>query len=107
MEAGGDMQIRSGGFEESAGMIVEQHLAALRDARQREHRVDRPARDDACIGERAVGIGADDEGDLAAAGRGNFLLQKNARRRRKALDAHVFSSRFFAAGKRTLFRISR
>jgi len=65
VQAGGDVQIRSGGFEEPTRMIVEQHFAALRDAGQREHRVDRPPRDDARIRERAVGIGADDEGHLA------------------------------------------
>ncbi len=107
MQAGGDVQIRAGGFEESAGMIVQQHLAALRHTRQRQHCVDGAPRDHARIRERAVGIGADDEGHLAPMGGGDLVLQQRARGRREALDAHVFSSRFFAAGKRTLFRISR
>ena len=88
-------------------MVVEQHLAALRHAGQCEHRVDRAAGDDARVAERAVGIGPHHERHFAPVRRGDLLLQQSARGRRQALDAHVLSSRFLAAGKSTLFRISR
>jgi hypothetical protein len=53
----GDVQIGARGLQKSAGMVVDQHFAALRDPGKREHGVDRPARHDARVGERAVGIG--------------------------------------------------
>jgi len=101
VQAGGDVQIRSGGFEEPTRMIVEQHFAALRDAGQRQHRVDRPSRDDARIRERAVGIRADDEGHLAPVGRGDLLLQQRARvaERRSTLTSSARASSLRERGR--------
>jgi hypothetical protein len=107
VEPRGDVQIGAGGLEKPAGMVVDQHLAALRDPGKGQHRVDRPARDHARVGQRAVGIGAHHERHLAPVRRHDLLLQQSARGGRQALDAQVFSSRFFAAGNSTLFRISR
>ncbi len=107
MQAGGDVEIGPGRLEKPARMIVDQHLAARGDAGQGQHGIDRAARHDARVGERAVGIGPHHERHLAPVGRGDLLLQQSARGRRQTLDAHVLSSRFFAAGNSTLFRISR
>ena len=102
-----DVQVGARGLEQAAGMIVEQHLALLSHAGQGEHRVDRAACHHARVRQRAVGIGAHDERHFAPVRRGDLLLQQSARGRRQALDAHVLSSFFFAAGNRTLFKIKR
>jgi hypothetical protein len=107
VQAAGDVQIGARRLEEAARMVVEQHLAPLGDAGKGEHGVDGAARHDARIRERTVGIGPHHERHLAPVGRGDLLLQQGARGRCQALDAHVLSSRFFAAGKSTLFRINR
>src|SRR5712671_1533128 len=99
--------VRARGLEKAARVIVDQHFAALRDAGEGEDRVDRAAGHDARLRERAVGVGAHHERHLAPVGRGDLLLEEGARGRCQALDTHVLSSRFFAAGNRTLFRISR
>ncbi len=44
---------------------------------------------------------------FAPVGRRDLFLQEGAGGRRQALDTHVLSSFFFAAGNRTLFRINR
>ncbi len=102
-----DMEVGTRGLEKAARMIMEQHLALLRHAGQGEHRVDRAARHDARIRQCAVGIGTHDERHFTPERRGDLFLQQTARGRRQALDAHVLSSFFFAAGNSTLFRIRR
>ena len=74
MQSRGDVQIGARGLEETAGMVVDEHVAALRDTGKREHGVDRAARHDARVGERAVGVGAHHERHLAPVGRGDLLL---------------------------------
>ena len=88
-------------------MVVEQHLAALGRPREREDRVDRAAGDDPRLDDRAVRVGARDERHLPPVGRRDFRAQQLADLGREALDAHVFSSRFLAAGKSTLLRMRR
>jgi hypothetical protein len=87
-------------------MVVEQHLAALGDAGERQHAVHRAPRDRAGAEQDARVIDGRDEGDLLATGRANFTPDRVPDRGREAI-VQVFSSFFFAAGKRTLLRMSR
>ena len=103
----GDAEIGARGLEHAARVVVEQQLAPHRDPRQGEHRVHRAARHDARLDDQAVGVGARDERHLAPVGRRDLGAQQVAHRRREPLHAHVFSSRFLAAGNRTLLRMSR
>ena len=104
---GGHAQIGPRRLEHAARMVVEQHLAALGRPREGEDRVDRAAGDDPRLDDRAVRVGARDERHLPPVGRRDFPAQQLADLGREALDAHVFSSRFLAAGKSTLLRMSR
>ena len=88
-------------------MVVEQQLAADRDPGKGEHGVHRPARDDPRVDDQSVGVEARHERHFPPASARDLGAQQLADGGREALDAHVFSSRFFAAGKRTLLRISR
>ncbi len=88
-------------------MVVQQQLTALGDAGQRQHRVHRAARHDARLHELAVAVDARDEGHLPPARPRDLGAQQGDDRGCEPLDAHVLSSRFFAAGNRTLLRMSR
>ncbi len=100
-------QIGARRVEHAAGVVVQQQLPALGDARQGEDCVHRAARHHARFDQQAVAVEACDEGDLASAGLRDLGAQQGDDRGREPLDAHVLSSRFFAAGNRTLLRISR
>ena len=102
-----DVEIGARRLEKGARVIVNQHFAALGHAGQREDRIDGAARDDPGVAERPVGIGTHHERHLAPVGGGDLFLQQSTCRRRQALDAHVLSSFFLAAGNNTLFRIRR
>ncbi len=107
VQARRDGEVGAGGIEHAAGVIVQQHIAALGDAGEGEHGVHRAARHDARLGDHPVRVGADDERHLAAV-RGRDLCSKQLPHRRgEALRAHVLSSRFLAAGNSTLLRMSR
>ena len=90
-------------------MVVKEHLAGLRDARQGQDTVDRAARDRARRHDEAVAIQLGNKGDFTSFSCGNLLgeVGDNAGRNAFRGGRQVFNSFFFAAGKSTLFRISR
>ena len=102
-----DAEIRSRGLEYAARVVVEQQLAPHRDPREREDGVHRAAGHHARFHDQAVSIGTRHERHLATTGRRDLGAQQVADRRREPLHAHVLSSRFLAAGNRTLLRMSR
>lgn len=87
-------------------MVVEQHFAGTRDTRQRQHLVHPAARHDTNGRDRSLPIHGGDEGDFVATGGADLSTQGVPYCGCQAL-VQVFSSFFFAAGKRTLLRISR
>jgi len=102
-----DAEIRSRGLEHPARVVVHQQLSAECDPREGEHGVHGAARHDARLDDQPIGIGARHERDLAPMGRRDLGAQQVAHRGREPLHAHVLSSRFLAAGKSTLLRMSR
>src|SRR4051794_17768597 len=105
-------------------MIMDEHLAATREARQRQHAPDVTSRDDARRLHDAVRIQSAREANLTPAGKTN--RRTNRVRGRWAQPSgwsvgdegshefksnsrllQVFSGFFFAAGNKTLLRISR
>ncbi len=109
VQAHRDVEVRVRRLEPPAGVVVQHHLAARGDARQRHHRVHGAARHRLGADHRAVGGDVGDERHLAAAGRRDRLRDRRARRGGEPLvrRGHVLSSRFRAAGNSTLLRISR
>ena len=90
-------------------MVVQEHLAGPRDAGQCQDAIHRTARDGARRHDGTVTIQLGDEGDFAAVCGVDLLGEVGAYSGRNAFrrGRQVFSSFFFAAGKSTLFRISR
>ncbi len=103
----GNAQIRARRLEHAAGVVVQQQLATHRDSRKRQHGVHRAARHDPCLHHQAVRVETGDERHLPPVCRRDLGAHQFADRGGQALDAHVFSSRFLAAGKSTLLRINR
>ncbi len=98
------VQIGRRRLEHAARVVVQHHLAALRHPRQRQHGAHgaprhRPHGRDDPLGDLRH------ERDLPAAGRGDLGGEPCLRRGRER--RHVLSSRFLAAGNRTLLRIKR
>ena len=104
--ARGDRQVRHRWFEAASRVVVQQHLAALCHAGQGEHAVDCAAGDRTRCSKHAGGVNGGHEGDFGATGRADFATNQFADGESEAV-CQVFSSFFFAAGKRTLFRINR
>ncbi len=100
------VQVGAGGLEAAARVVVQQHLAPLADAGQREHRIHRAAGHGPGPGDDAVAVDLRHERDLPAPRRGDLRGEVGPDARGDPL-AHVLSSFFFAAGNRTLLRISR
>ena len=112
VQAGRDIQIGDRRVEPPARMVVEQHLAPLRDAGQGQHHVHGAAGDRARAGDHAVAVhlrherhfappgGRDLAGEVSPDAGGDPLGLTRA-------HGQVLSSFFFAAGNSTLFRISR
>ena len=107
VQPGRHREIGAGRLEHAARVVVEQQLAAYGDAGQGEHGVHGAARHHPRLDDQAIGVGSRHERDLAPVRGGDFGAQQLAHRRRETLRAHVLSSRFLAAGKSTLLRISR
>ena len=101
-----DVEVGAGGLEPAARMVVQQHLAALGGAGEREHGIHRAPGDGPGAGDHAVAVHLRHERDLPAPRRGDLRGEVGPDARGDPL-AHVLSSFFFAAGKRTLLRISR
>jgi hypothetical protein len=107
VQAHGDVEVGVRGLEQPARVVVEHHLSAGRDARQGQHRVHGAACDRFRPPHRAIGGDVGDERDLAAAGLGDRRGDGRAGGGAEPRRAHVLSSRFRAAGKSTLLRMSR
>jgi hypothetical protein len=71
VHAGGDLHVRAGWLENARGVIVQEHLAALRKSRQCKHAPHVASRDHSGRGDDAVGVDDADEADLAPAGESN------------------------------------
>ncbi len=88
-------------------MVVQEQLAPRGDPREREYRVHGAARRDSGLYDPAVPVEPRDKRHFTPVRRADLRAQQFANGRREPLDAHVFSSRFLAAGNSTLLRISR
>ena len=106
VEPGRDRQVRARRLEVARGMVVDEQLARLRHPGERKHGVERPARDGPGGGDHPCRVDRRDERDLVAAGRRDLASDHVGRGGGEAIG-QVFSSFFFAAGKRTLLRMSR
>ena len=93
-------------FESAARMVVQQHLALLRNPGKGEHAIDGAAGDGTRAGEHTGIIHRGDEGNFVAASTADFATEHFTHSGREAVG-QVFNSFFLAAGKSTLFRISR
>ena len=107
VQAGRHREVRARRVEHAARVVVQQQLAPRGDPREREHRVDRAPGGHPRRHDRAVAVEPRDERHLTPVGRADLRAQQLANGGREPLDTHVFSSRFLAAGNRTLLRISR
>ena len=101
-----DVEVGARGLQPAARMVVQQHLAALGGAGEREHRIHRAPGHGPGAGDHAVAVHLRHERDFPAPRRGDLRGEVGPDARGDPL-AHVLSSFFFAAGKRTLLRISR
>ena len=107
MQARRDGEIRARGLEHAAGVVVEEQLAALGNAREREHRVHGAAGGHARRHDRAVPVEPGDERHFTAVRPADLRAQQLANGRGEPLRTHVLSSRFLAAGNSTLLRTRR
>jgi hypothetical protein len=125
----GDLEIRIRRLEESRRMVMDEQLALAREPRKREHLARIAACDDACRLHHAVVVDRADETHFASARKTNRRAHRSGRLLRHARSlaarrcplplarcpvaalcphpgSHVLSGFFFAAGKRTLLRMS-
>ena len=107
VQPGRDGEVGARRLEHAARVVVQQDLAALGNPRECEHRVHGAPRHDARLDDASVPVETAHERDFASLGGADFRAQQQLHGRRQPLDAHVFSSRFLAAGKSTLLRIRR
>jgi hypothetical protein len=102
----GHVEIGHGRIQHAAGVVVEHDLTADDTTGQRKHHVGGTARHRPGAGDHAVSIHLSHEGNFPATSAGDLPGKVCPDTGGDSL-AQVFSSFFFAAGKRTLFRISR
>ena len=107
VQARRDGEVRARGLEHAAGVVVEEQLAALGNAREREHRVHGAAGGHARRHDRAVPVEPGDERHFTAVRPADLRAQQLANGRGEPLRTHVLSSRFLAAGNSTLLRTRR
>jgi hypothetical protein len=92
----------------AARMVVDDQATRLCVPRRREHRAQMAARHHPRGRDPTVVIDASDEADLVAVHPRDLRAEPHCGARLEPeLRRHVFNVFFFAAGKRTLFRISR
>jgi hypothetical protein len=105
VQLGRHVQIGGGRLEVTPGVVVQRHLTPRGDPRQGQHAVGGATGSDPDFGDAAVRVEGGDERDLPPPGFGDLRGQQRAGRGGNL--AHVLSSRFRAAGNRTLLRMSR
>ena len=106
VQPGGNVEIGAGGLEQSTGVVVEQDLAPAGAAGEGEHHVGGTPSQGPGAADHAIAVHLGHEADLPATRQRDLVREVGPDARGDAL-AQVFSSFFFAAGKSTLFRISR